>query len=372
MVTKSVIMGAIVLTLVNSSIAYGSGLGMGDFVGHEEAVCMTYGDREEMKDLCDWINACDDNGSVNSTHPFCTGEQVRNIPYPPGGCPEGYHGEEGDEDGLCHSNEKECPDDDVFTTDMQYCIDGDTCERNDNILPYNQRCVSKELYCFTGDLQNRGIRDDCFSNEDRCMPQLNGSRCTNADVEAEFDLDLSKLVPWKGIDCDAEPHDLLCTEENGEDGFVYCDIKNRFPDPIYMYCVDRFSPDIYCEKGYHIEKFDEGIPLCVTDTNCHEGMYLNIFDKCVNPEVCNEDPEPYYDCNSLFRDKPKILPADCNALPDHPYCNGKRGQDGIVFCSLKTNQTTSSCYDDEDFDDENDPLIYCATEPETKERCKID
>ena len=28
-------------------------------------------------------------------------------------------------------------------------------------------------------------------------------------LAAEFNLDLSKLVPWKGIDCEAEPDDPL-------------------------------------------------------------------------------------------------------------------------------------------------------------------
>ena len=33
-----------------------------------------------------------------------TGKAVRNIPYPPGGCPEGYHSYDDDESGLCFDN----------------------------------------------------------------------------------------------------------------------------------------------------------------------------------------------------------------------------------------------------------------------------
>ena len=42
---------------------------------------------------------------------------------------------------------------------------------------------------------------------------------------------------WKGVDCEADPDDPLCTGEKGKNGFLFCDLKNRFPDPIYMYCT---------------------------------------------------------------------------------------------------------------------------------------
>ena len=66
-----------------------SGLGISDFAEYPEQICVSYGGKPEMKDLCDWINICDDSGKINSTSKFCTGKAVRNIPYPPGGCPEG-------------------------------------------------------------------------------------------------------------------------------------------------------------------------------------------------------------------------------------------------------------------------------------------
>jgi hypothetical protein len=133
-----------------------SGLGISDFVGHEEAVCMSYGDREEMKDLCDWINVCDDGGEINSTHKFCTGEIVRNIPYPPGGCPEGYHSTEDDESETCHSNVGGCEYGDlVFTNDKESCIADDTCES----WPDAKTCVSKKIYCYGEDLQNKWLEN---------------------------------------------------------------------------------------------------------------------------------------------------------------------------------------------------------------------
>ena len=60
---------------------------------------------------------------------------------------------------------------------------------------------------------------------------------------------------------------------------------------------------------------------------------------------------------------------DCNENPDHPFCNGKRGQDGFVFCTLQTDQQTS-CWDDQDVP-QDDRRIYCAEDPETKEACKL-
>ena len=62
---------------------------------------------------------------------------------------------------------------------------------------------------------------------------------------------------------------------------------------------------------------------------------------------------------------------DCGQSSDHPFCNGKRGQDGLIFCSLIPEGLVMSCYDDLDFDEEDDPLIDCATDPETKEECEL-
>jgi hypothetical protein len=65
--------------------------------------------------------------------------------------------------------------------------------------------------------------------------------------------------------------------------------------------------------------------------------------------------------------------VDCEDNPDHPFCNGKRGQDGYIFCSLRddlSNHMNLTCWDDDEYEN-GDPLIYCATDPETKEDCEI-
>ena len=75
----------------------------------------------------------------------------------------------------------------------------------------------------------------------------------------------------------------------------------------------------------------------------------------------------YSDCERARQE----IEVNCDENPDHPFCDGKRGQDGLIFCSLKPEGLVRSFYDDLDFDDENDPLIHCATDPETKEECEL-
>ncbi|MGC1134818.1 MAG: hypothetical protein WA941_18465 [Nitrososphaeraceae archaeon] len=87
-----------------------------------------------------------------------------------------------------------------------------------------------------------------------------------------------------------------------------------------------------CPDGYHVEGFEEGIEQCVSNVTCEEGEYLNLFDKCMNHAFCMDNLH-VFDCDPLFNNKPIILPIDCENNPDHPYCNGKRGIDG-VFCDL--------------------------------------
>lgn len=96
---------ALLLTPVVNVLA--SGLGASDIDTNPEGVCMMRIDQPEWKDLCDWINICDDTGEVNSTDEFCTGEAVSNPPGP-GGCPEGFHSVDDDESGLCYTNAKGC------------------------------------------------------------------------------------------------------------------------------------------------------------------------------------------------------------------------------------------------------------------------
>jgi hypothetical protein len=59
----------------------------------------------------------------------------------------------------------------------------------------------------------------------------------------------------------------------------------------------------------------------------------------------------------------------------HPFCNGKRGQDGYIFCELRDQlpagaDNLMTCWDNDEFEND-DPLVYCAYDPETKEDCTL-
>lgn len=65
--------------------------------------------------------------------------------------------------------------------------------------------------------------------------------------------------------------------------------------------------------------------------------------------------------------------VDCDDNPHHPFCNGKRGQDGYIFCELRDelpHHMNLTCWDNDEFAND-DPLVYCAVDPELKEACKI-
>ena len=123
---------AVPTTAVPVANVNASALGMSDFDSNPEGVCVTLGDKPGMKPVCDWIDVCDDEGSVRPDDQFCTGEAVRNIPYPPGGCLEGYHSNEDDETGLCYDNDLGCQHDYlIFNNDKTSCIEYKVqCEYN--------------------------------------------------------------------------------------------------------------------------------------------------------------------------------------------------------------------------------------------------
>ena len=89
------------------NVVNASNLTPSDFAEHPEKLCIYKIDEPEWKDLCEWINICDDTGEVNVTHIFCAGEAVSDPPGPDN-CPEGYYAEEEDESGLCYTNENGC------------------------------------------------------------------------------------------------------------------------------------------------------------------------------------------------------------------------------------------------------------------------
>ena len=174
----SIIVAAI-LALLTISIpnVYASGPSVSDFtIENQEEMCIYFGDSDEMKDLCDWVNPCDDTGDVNNTAKFCTGEAVRDMPSElGGGCPEGFHVREDDETGMCYDNKLGCEWEGlVFTNDKKGCVEDDTCEYGSS---FGKLCESKQTFCSTMDLNREYVREYCFSNENACMAQLNGSAC---------------------------------------------------------------------------------------------------------------------------------------------------------------------------------------------------
>jgi hypothetical protein len=124
MTLKYVVIGTIIATLLSSgsiAAAFASGLGPHDFDEHPEDVCIKYANDPEMEDICSDINICDEEGEINSTHGFCTGEIV---PYLPGfsGCPEGYHSYDDDESGYCYDNDLGCQYEDmIMRPDQRSC-----------------------------------------------------------------------------------------------------------------------------------------------------------------------------------------------------------------------------------------------------------
>ena len=65
-------------------------------------------DLDRNEDLCADLDICDDEGEINNTHGYCTGEIVPHREYPPGGCPVGYHSYDNDESGFCYANDLGC------------------------------------------------------------------------------------------------------------------------------------------------------------------------------------------------------------------------------------------------------------------------
>ena len=174
---------AVLLTPIADILA--TAISISDIDRNPEWVCVTHGDEPGMKSVCDWINICDDNGTVNSTDEFCTGEAVRNIPYPPGGCPEGFHSDEDDETGLCYTNEKGCEYENMIMNHAEdSCSDiVDQCREE----PFLKRChveinlgvpdnIAPSLECESS------VPDHCFT------PFKDRINYSNGTIVPPFDL----------------------------------------------------------------------------------------------------------------------------------------------------------------------------------------
>jgi hypothetical protein len=185
MISKMIMIMAIMTILGSSGMAYGSALSRSDIDRNPEGVCIMYGDEPGMKPVCDWINVCDDNGRINSTHQFCTGEAVRNIPHPPGGCPEGYYSEEDDESGLCYSIEEGCRSENLIMNREETNCSSivEQCQKD----PFLDRCkVTRNLGIPNNlDEQNceRSVPDFCFEPYVESWEAPNGTRIQGTDLD---------------------------------------------------------------------------------------------------------------------------------------------------------------------------------------------
>jgi hypothetical protein len=150
----SIIIGAMVIALLTSNItaaAFASGLGPSDFPEHPEPFCVSNGDDPDYQELCADVNICDEEGEITPDSQFCTGEAVRNLPYPPGGCPEGYHDVESDESGLCYDDLLGCPEG-MILKDFENA-EGHGC------VDYKVNCeVNQNFPLCNGEERNDGLR----------------------------------------------------------------------------------------------------------------------------------------------------------------------------------------------------------------------
>jgi hypothetical protein len=261
-ITKPTIIVLIIVALVTAVPATNvnaSGPALSDFrIGNQEHMCVFFGDQEDMKDLCDWLDICDDSGNVNSTHGFCTGKTVRNIPYEKGGgCPEGFHWVEDDETGLCYDNALGCKYDYlIFTNDKKGCIENDSCESGTSM---SQTCVSKEFFCSivgARELKYSHTGDYCFSNEDDCIRQMNGSKCdlpayTSTELEGVEVGPISQYVNDRQIFCPNEPDHPFCNGKRGQHGYMFCEFRDKIPAKFGINCWDNnqfpdYDSRVYC------------------------------------------------------------------------------------------------------------------------------
>ncbi len=128
----------------------------------------------------------------------------------PIGCPEGYHDIFDDEDNICHSNEKDCPNNMVlaekeFGMQCMYLVD-----KPEIVEPTPTETGSK---CLDG-----------YQRTD------DGEKCELKDVQ-----------------CDETPDNSLCNGERGREGLIFCDVLYQETGGKGEGCYDRNdNPEQYC------------------------------------------------------------------------------------------------------------------------------
>jgi hypothetical protein len=102
------------------------------------------------EDLCADLDICDEEGEINNTHGFCTGEIIPHLPYPPGGCHEGYHSYDDDESGYCYDNDLGCEYEDMIMRPNQHSCGyielTDCCSEIDSDITHNKYLKSRNKY----------------------------------------------------------------------------------------------------------------------------------------------------------------------------------------------------------------------------------
>jgi hypothetical protein len=141
----------------------------------------------------------------------------------------------------------------------------------------------------------------------------------------------------------------------------------------------RDWPDGECPYGLVLGADDgcwhlEGYPI----PEDHQKHHVDDENDFVSPETCEANKDHSFCWNNVFgmnnlSQYSNGKEVDCEANPDHSFCNGKRGQDGVIFCELRDElpyHMNLTCWDNDEYADD-DPRVYCAYNPNAKERCKI-
>jgi hypothetical protein len=225
---KYVVIGIIIAILVSATTlpnVYASGLGRHDFDDHPEEVCIKYGNDPEMEDLCSEVDICDEDGELNSTHGFCTGEIVS---YLQGfsGCPEGYHSYDDDESGFCHDNDLGCKYEGMIMRPNQRSCGSieDVCKK----YPDSEGCtVTRHLGVHNNeDPQNceRSVPDHCIEPYVETLYSPNGTQIQGNDLSC---YDVKPLSDFRVTIEDTKRHQF----DNDYDG-IGCENND---DIIFLY-----------------------------------------------------------------------------------------------------------------------------------------
>jgi hypothetical protein len=210
-------------------------------------------------------------------------------------------------------------------TDLQRCADVDICDEEGEVKPDDKFCTGKAIrnppgpescpegFHWTEDDES-GL---CYTNVGGCEYD---DLTFNKDKTGCIDVDFCKMFPNSRECLDKDTH---------------C---NLYPNADY--CK---SDEDKCQSQ-------------LVGSRCNDASHENSLNSILDLSQYSNGKQ-----------------VDCGDNPDHPFCNGKRGQDCVIFCELRDkleDDMQLSCWDNDDVP-KDDPRAYCAYDPETKEDCKI-